>query len=304
MIKLQTTKVLLVSSITNIFLSIIKLLFGIIGKSSVLIADGIHSFSDLSTDIIAILGNKLALKPADKEHPFGHGKTEYITSMVIGVIIIILGLGLINEVFNKEITIPNLLIVLVSIFTIITKYIVSSYIYKKGIQYKNNILIASGKESKTDVYSSIFVLITIILMQFANTISFFKYADLIGTIVIALLIIHTGYRVLIDNISILLEEQITDKDYIKQIKDIILSFDEILEVTELHILRYGPYYKLLANVSMDNQISLGKAHKVIDKIEENLKKKNIKYVYIHMEPKNLTSKKINGKIKRIKRKRN
>ena len=149
----KVTKVLLVSSITNIFLSIIKLIFGFIGKSSALIADGIHSFSDLSTDIIAILGNKLALKPADKEHPFGHGKTEYITSMIIGVIIIILGLGLINEVFNKEITIPSILVVIVSIFTIISKYIVSYYIYKKGVEYKNNILIASGKESRTDVYS-------------------------------------------------------------------------------------------------------------------------------------------------------
>ena len=124
----KITKVLLVSSITNIFLSTIKLIFGIIGKSSALIADGIHSFSDLSTDIIAILGNKLALKPADQEHPFGHGKTEYITSMVIGVIIIILGLGLINEVFNKEITIPSLLVVFVSIFTIVSKFIVSSYL--------------------------------------------------------------------------------------------------------------------------------------------------------------------------------
>ena len=83
----KITKVLLVSSITNIFLSIIKIIFGFIGKCSSLIADGIHSLSDLSTDVIAIIGNKMSLKPADKEHPFGHGKTEYITSMIIGLII-------------------------------------------------------------------------------------------------------------------------------------------------------------------------------------------------------------------------
>ena len=284
----KVTKVLLVSSITNIFLSIIKLIFGFIGKSSVLIADGIHSFSDLSTDIIAILGNKLALKPADKKHPFGHGKTEYITSMIIGIIIIILGLGLINEVFNKEITIPSILIIIVSIFTIISKYIVSCYIYQKGINYNNNILIASGKESRTDVYSSIFVLISIVLMQFSNTIPIFKYADLVGTIVIAILIIHTGYRVLIDNISILLEEQVIDKDYIKEIKKIILSFDGIIDIGELHILRYGPYYKLLANIIMEDKILLSEAHEIIDKLEATLKQKDekIKYVYIHMEPQN------------------
>ncbi len=282
----KITKVLLVSSITNIFLSTIKLIFGIIGKSSALIADGIHSFSDLSTDIIAILGNKLALKPADQEHPFGHGKTEYITSMVIGVIIIILGLGLINEVFNKEITIPSLLVVFVSIFTIVSKFIVSSYIYKKGIAYGNSILIASGKESRTDVYSSIFVLISIILMQFSKTIPFFKYADLVGTIIIAILIIYTGYRVLMDNISMLLEEQIVDKQYLDEIKKMILSFDGIISVRELHILRYGPYYKLLANIIMKDHILLKEAHDIIDDLEDNLKKKDekIKYVYIHMEP--------------------
>ena len=281
----KVTKVLLVSSITNIFLSIIKLVFGFIGKSSALIADGIHSFSDLSTDIIAILGNKLSLKPADKKHPFGHGKTEYLTSMIIGIIIIILGLGLINEVFNKEITIPSVLVVIVSIFTIISKYIVSYYIYKKGVAYKNNILIASGKESRIDVYSSIFVFISIILMQFSNTVPIFRYADLVGTLVIALLIIHTGYRVLVDNVSILLEEQIIDKEYIKEIKQLILSFDEINGIGELHILRYGPYYKLLANVKMNDKILLSEAHEIIDKLEEALKQKDekIKYVYIHME---------------------
>ena len=206
----------------------------------------------------------------------------------VGIIIIILGLGLINEVFNKEITIPSILIIIVSIFTIISKYIVSCYIYQKGINYNNNILIASGKESRTDVYSSIFVLISIVLMQFSNTIPIFKYADLVGTIVIAILIIHTGYRVLIDNISILLEEQVIDKDYIKEIKKIILSFDGIIDIGELHILRYGPYYKLLANIIMEDKILLSEAHEIIDKLEATLKQKDekIKYVYIHMEPQN------------------
>ena len=205
---MKITKVLLVSSITNIFLSIIKILFGFIGKCNALIADGIHSLSDLSTDFVAIFGNHLSLKPADKKHPFGHGKTEYITSVIIGIVIILLGLSLIYNIFNKEITIPNLLMILVSLFTIISKYILSSYIYKKGIEYSNNILIASGKESKADVYSSIFVLISIVLMQFSNELKILKYADMLSTVIISLFIIKTGFNILSDNIGILLEEQI------------------------------------------------------------------------------------------------
>ena len=282
---MKITKVLLVSSITNIFLSIIKILFGFIGKCNALIADGIHSLSDLSTDFVAIFGNHLSLKPADKKHPFGHGKTEYITSVIIGIVIILLGLSLIYNIFNKEITIPNLLMILVSLFTIISKYILSSYIYKKGIEYSNNILIASGKESKADVYSSIFVLISIILMQFSNELKILKYADMLSTVIISLFIIKTGFNILKDNIGILLEEQVLDKEYIKEIKNIITSFNEIVEIKDLYILRYGPYFKLVSNVIMKD-LSLTDAHKIIDEIEKKLKEKDdkIKYVFIHMEP--------------------
>lgn len=282
---MKITKVLLVSSITNIFLSIIKILFGFIGKCNALVADGIHSLSDLSTDFVAIFGNHLSLKPADNKHPFGHGKTEYLTSMIIGIVIIILGLSLIYNIFNKEIIIPNLIMILVSLFTIISKLLLSNYIYKKGILYDNNILIASGKESRADVYSSIFVLLSIILMQFSNEVSILKYADMFSTIIIALFIIKTGFNILKDNIGILLEEQVLDKKYLKEIKSIITSFDEIVEIKDLYVLRYGPYYKLVSNVIMKDLL-LTDAHNVIDEIENKLKEKDnrIKYVFIHMEP--------------------
>ena len=282
---MKITKVLLVSSITNIFLSIIKILFGFIGKCNALVADGIHSLSDLSTDFVAIFGNHLSLKPADNKHPFGHGKTEYLTSMIIGIVIIILGLSLIYNIFNKEIIIPNLIMILVSLFTIISKLLLSNYIYKKGVLYSNNILIASGKESRADVYSSIFVLLSIVLMQFSNEVSILKYADMFSTIIIALFIIKTGFNILKDNIGILLEEQVLDKKYLKEIKSIITSFDEIVEIKDLYVLRYGPYYKLVSNVIMKDLL-LTDAHNVIDEIENKLKEKDnrIKYVFIHMEP--------------------
>lgn len=282
----KVTKTLLVSSITNIFLSIVKIIFGLIGKCSTLLADGVHSFSDLSTDLIAIFGNILSLKPADKEHPFGHGKVEYITSMIIGLIVLVLGFVLIYNAFDKEIIIPNIFIIVVSIFTIISKYMLANFIYKRGIKYKNNILIASGKESRADVYSSIFVLLSIILMQFSNKIGFLKYADIVGTIIISLFIVKTGYFILKDNISVLLEKQIDDPKYIYKIKKTILSFEQIVSIDSLYILRYGPYYKLISNVIMEETISLKEAHQIIDELEIKIKnqEEKIKYVFIHMEP--------------------
>ena len=199
---------------SNALIILFKIIAGIVSGSISIISEAIHSFSDFLASVVTFFAVSRSSEPADKDHPFGHGKTEYITSMIIGLIIIILSLGIINSVFHKEITIPNILIIVVSIFTITSKFILASYISKKGKLYNNNILIASGKESKSDVYSSIFVLISILLMQFSNQINIFKYADIVGTIIIALFILHTGYRVLMDNISILLEEQVNDKDYI------------------------------------------------------------------------------------------
>lgn len=282
----KITQTMFISVIVNTILSILKIIFGLLFKCGSLIADGVHSFSDLMTDFISIVGNKLSNKPADKEHPFGHGKIEYITSIIIGVIILLLGFSIIVESYNNEKIIPNIIVIIVSIFTIISKYILSIFVYNRGIKYQNNILIASGSESKTDVVSSIIVLISIILMQFSKKIEILKYSDLLATITIAIFIIKTGYNVLKDNLSMILEKQVLDEKYIEEVKKIILKEKEIIKIRNLYILINGPYYKLISDVNMPDDITLRHAHDVIEKVETNLKEYDdkIKYIFIHMEP--------------------
>ena len=96
-----------ISVVTNSLLSIFKIIMGYIGKSSALIADGIHSFSDLLTDFFAMIGNYIAGKPADKKHPFGHGRLEYITSCGIGLVVLIIGFSLIKKSMSSSICIPS-----------------------------------------------------------------------------------------------------------------------------------------------------------------------------------------------------
>jgi len=147
---MKTEKVMKVSFITNFLLSCFKVINGFILKSSALIADGIHSFSDLITDVVAIIGDKFANKPNDSEHPYGHGNAEYLTSFIIGLMIIFMGLILTKETIYQDVTIPSCLVAVVSLITIVCKYFLASFLMKKGKLYNNNILIASGKESKTD----------------------------------------------------------------------------------------------------------------------------------------------------------
>lgn len=282
----KITKVMMVSMITNVFLSMIKIVVGIVGKSSALLADGVHSFSDLSTDVVAVAGNHISNKPADLKHPYGHGKIEYITSMIISLVILALGLGIIYNSVSKEIVVPSLMVVLVSFVTIVIKYMLSHYIIKKGMLYQNNILIASGNESKTDVISSIVVLCSAIVMQFSEVFSWLQYADMCASIIVGILIVRIGFSILKENLSTVLGEQETDSLYLNSLKRIMLKNKHIVAIDSMTVLKYGSYYKFIADVSMDFSLTILEAHRYIHEVENALKDydKRIKYVTIHMNP--------------------
>lgn len=282
----KVSKIMFVSVFTNLILAIIKMIFGFIGKSSALLADGIHSLSDLITDFFAIIGSKLSEKPADSKHPYGHGKLEYLTSIVISIVVLTLGITLITNSFQKEIVIPDIIVIVVSIFTIIAKLILSNYIINKGKKYQNNILISSGYESRTDVISSIVVLVSIILMQLSNYFEILKYADILATIIVGLLIIKIGYSLLKENLSLLLDEQVTNEEYLLDLKKIILKEESVITIDDLIIIKLGPCYKLVLEITMDETKSLKEVHQVLDELEKRMKEydSKIKYVTIHANP--------------------
>ncbi len=277
--------VMTVSFFTNIFLAVFKIIVGAFVRSTALIADGIHSFSDLITDIVALLGNFFASKPADIEHPYGHGRLEYITSSLIGFFILFLGLGLLAGVSNAKETIPSMMVIWVCIFTILAKKLLSSFLIKKGEELKNNILIASGKESSTDVYSSIVVLVGGILIQFHEIFPILRYMDKITSIIVSIFIIKTGYDIIKENLCTLIGEQENDENT-EQIRNIILKEKDVKSIDKLVVLKYGGYYEIIIEVSMDGNYSLKKAHDKMEEIEKNIKKgiAKAKYIIIHISP--------------------
>jgi len=284
----NTTKVMFVSFITNFILSIIKVVVGFVGKSNSLIADGIHSFSDLITDLIALFGNFLSEKPEDKEHPYGHGRLENLTSILIGILVLIIGLALIGSVATKKSYVPEKIVIFVSLFTIISKFLLSKYLIIKGRLYDNQILVASGKESAADVYSSIIVLVASILMQFESNFHLLIYADKIAAIIVGVFIVRTGFEILKENINILIGLQESNTDYCDEIKKIILQNKSIKRIDSLIVMKYGYYYTLTLEVSMDSTLTLKQAHDEVEKIESKLRKNNdrTKYINIHMNPYN------------------
>ena len=277
---------MLVSLITNIFLAIFKIIFGFIGASGALIADGIHSFSDMITDIFAGVGNIISKKPADFEHPFGHGNAEYLTCLVIGVIIGIMGFNVIHEALVRESSIPSMYVAVISLITIIVKILLSGYILKKGKLYENNILISSGKESMTDVISSLVVLISVLLSKLSDFNGIFSYSDKLAMVVVGILILRISFEIIKENVSNLLGKRIDDEKYVKKIKRMIRKHDGIIKIDSLIILKFGSFKKIDCEVSMDENLKLKKVHKIIDDIEDEVKinDDSISNMIIHVNP--------------------
>lgn len=281
----KVTTTLLKSFFVNTVLVIIKFVIGFIGASSALIADGVHSLSDLATDLVAIIGSKLARKPADDDHPYGHGRLEYVTSIIIGIIILILGLTLIFNTNQEQI--PSIIVIYASLFTIVVKFCISKYLCVVGKKLDNQILISSGKESSMDVISSIVVLISSVLIQFSDEIYMFKYADKISTIIIGLFIIKTAIDVLKSNINLIIGEVVSDEEYLSSVKDTILSVKGVIKIDDLNVIKLGSYNEAKLDISVNKNTSLTKAHDIAHKVEEQLKSNEnlkIRYVIVHINP--------------------
>lgn len=274
------------SLITNFLLSIFKLIIGVLGKSNALIADGIHSFSDLATDIVALFGSKFASKPADEKHPFGHGKLEYLTSLCIGVVVLLVGFSLISKSTNTTVVVPSMYVVFASLFTIIVKFALARHLINSGKKYDNTVLIASGKESRADVISSLVVLFAGIGMQLSSYVSILKYSDIVASIIVGIFIVHTGFVLIKENVSVIIGEQETNEENLEKLRSIILSDKNILKIDRLNVLKFGYYYSVMCEIAMDENMPLGKCHEIIDCIEEEIKYSDDRYHYviIHVNP--------------------
>ncbi|MDE5553546.1 MAG: cation transporter, partial [Malacoplasma sp.] len=142
-----------------------------------------------------------------------------------------------------------LLVAFISFLTIAIKFLLSRYIIRKGKEYRNNILLASGYESSTDVISSIVVLISSILIQFGDEVPIFLYAEKVAAIIVGLFIFSIGFGIMRDNVSILLGKQEENEDYMNRLKELVKKEEGILEVKNMVLLRYGPVSTLNLIVS-------------------------------------------------------
>lgn len=290
--KQNSNKYIIISFINNIFLSILKLVIGYISKSKTLLADGVHCLSDMLTDIIGFVGNKISNKDPDESHPYGHGKAEYITSIFISVFIIVLAVKIFLGSFKPSYKIDTYYILIISLVSIISKYIVSSLLIKKGKEFKSNILITSGTESKYDIISSTLAFVFILLSIFADKLTIFKYADTTGSIIIALLTFRIGIKLFIENFNLSLGEVELNNTPKNEVKNILLGYKEIKNIRRITILKYGFYRMLIIDLEVKGSMTVNKLYTLDQDIKTKLREIHNEYKYININVRPYTNKKL------------
>lgn len=278
-------KVLIKSLLVNLILSLLKLIGSFIGGSITLLADAIHCMSDMFTDVISIIGSKLSNKKPDKEHPYGHGRIEYLTSIVMSIFIIILSISTLITSIKGEKFNTNIYAVIILIVSIISKFILSDYLIKKSKELNSNIILLNGMETRYDTYSSMLALLFVLFSLISNK-GILKYADIMGGVIISLLTIKVGIKLLLSNISSIIGEVDYNKDKINLINSVILEQKEIKSIRRTTLLKMGTYYKVILDLNINGDIVLNDMYEIEKKIKIDLKKLdlNIRYVTVNFKP--------------------
>jgi len=273
----------IVGILMNALLFIIKLSVGLLVSSIAIMADAFNNLSDAASSLITILGFKLSSKPADREHPFGHGRIEYLSALIVAFMVMLVGVQFIKSSFERIINptpvtfelVPFILI-FISIFL---KVWLSRFNKFVGEKIDSAALKASSIDALGDVFTSTCVAISFLAAKFTS----FPIDGYIG-MVVALFIVYSGFSLVKDTISPLLGEA-PDPKLVNSIKEMVLSYENILGTHDLIIHNYGPG-KCMASIHAEipSDISVVAIHEIIDTAEREISTTLKIYLVIHIDP--------------------
>ncbi len=277
---------------SNIVLFIIKFLIGVFINSVAIMADSFNNLSDSLSSIITLIGFKLGAKPADEEHPFGHGRMEYISGLVVSFIIMLIGFEFLKSSFFKIINPENIpfsyLTIFILLITVMVKIWQALFNKKIGILINSHSLIATATDSRNDVIvTSVTILSLVIFKIFGLNLD--GYLGLF----VALFLMYSGFNLAKETLSPLLGEAI-DNELAEKIKSIALSYDEVIGVHDILVHNYGPNKSMASlHVEVPNNIDINISHETIDLIEKRVQEELNIFLTIHMDPINIDDKRIN-----------
>ena len=284
-------KVTIVGSIVNFLLLVFKFFVGIAGHSAAMLADAVHSLSDFITDIVVIVFVRIAGKPEDKGHDYGHGKYETLATAIIGLLLLCVGFGIFwngaSSIYTflrgGQLESPGVVALVAALVSIVSKEILYQYTVIQGKKLNSQAVIANAWHHRSDALSSIGTAIGIggaILLG-----DHWRVLDPVAAVVVSFFIMKVSVRLLIPCVDELLEKSLPE-DVEKEIEQTVLSFPGVSQPHHLRTRRIGNYYAIELHVRMDGKITLEEAHSTATAIENKLKEMFGKgtHVGIHVEP--------------------
>ncbi len=279
----------IIGIVSNAILFVIKIVAGIIGGSITIIADAINNLSDAGSSVVTLVGFKLSSTPPDKDHPFGHARYEYVTGLLVSMMVLFLGIALLKSSIEKVIS-PTPVEVSVFTYVVLSVSIVLKLVqmlvytdFSKAIS--SNALKASAQDSRNDSLTTLAVLIsTIIIDVCGDRINPKVSVDGIMGIAVSLFIIVSSVLLLKDAISPLLGEK-PPKELVDKITAKILSYDGVIGVHDLVVHSYGANHCfVVAHVEVPADVDIVKSHDIIDNIEHDMWNDMHVRLNIHMDP--------------------
>ena len=274
----------IIGIIANLLLFIVKVTIGFMTNSVSIMSDGFNNLSDLMTCLVTVLGYRIASKPADKEHPFGHGRVEYVVSFVIAVVIFSVSFELIKQGIQQIIE-PNSIIfrpvlMVILVLSIGVKLWISYVNRTIGKKIDNLAMIATAQDARNDAWSTLITIVAMLLSQLKTTFPF----DGVATLVIACFILKSGYELIKEIIDRLIGKP-ADEELVKQIRETILKHKEIRGLHDLIIHDYGPGVKIgSAHAEVDAKMNFVKIHDIIDQAEREVEDTLHVMMTLHMDP--------------------
>ena len=284
-------KVTALGSVVNVALTIFKFVAGILGRSSAMVADAVHSLSDLVTDAIIFIFVRAASKPEDRTHEYGHGKFETLATLMVGCILFLVGIGIMISGIKDCIAFfngnkgphPRMIALIAAVLSIVLKEGIFRYTIRKGKTINSPILIANAWHHRSDAFSSIATLIGVAGAMFLGETGLIL--DPLAAILVSFYICKSGYDVVRPSLDELLERSLPAETE-KEIRQIMKSVDGIVGVHQLKTRKIGNHFAIEAHTTMDGNMTLEEAHHLATIAERKLKKRYgaKTHIGLHMEP--------------------
>lgn len=296
----ETSRVIIVATwvgiIVNALLTILKAVGGLISGSRALLADALHSASDIVGSIVILFAVKIAAKPPDEEHPYGHGKAENIASFIIALLLIVVGVEIsissVKIFFGEQPVAPTMLALIIIIISLLVKEMLFHYKYYLGKKHNSAALISEAWHHRSDSLSSLAVLVGITAAMLGEhfNIPLLIYGDAIAGIGVSIIVIKVGVDLAKES-SVIMMEKVLEPDATQTFKETALNIEGVKKIDQLLARTHGRYVVIDVKISVDPYITVEEGHAIARKVKQNLQNKHadIEDVLVHVNPYNKDS---------------